>query len=135
MDLLNSTTAAVVVNVSYANGAYPLEGALVTVLQKSGEGIEIISVSTTDENGKSRPATVTAPKGSLSQAPFPSALPYTKVTVDVSKEGFYPAQFVDLPVFAGVVSVQNVNLIPRPAFYKNNFYDETVYNESEGFDL
>lgn len=135
MDNLQSNEGLVIVNVSYAGRVYPIEDALVTVLQKNEDTLEIISVSTTDESGKSAPVVISTPDRSLSLSPNQDEVPYTKVTIDVEKEGFYKAQFIDAPVFPGVVSVQNVNLIPLPQYYINNFYDDTVFTESEAPDL
>ena len=135
MDNLQDNKGLLIVNVSYAGRVYPIEGALVTVLQKNGEGLSIISVSTTDESGRSEPVVISTPDKSLSLSPNPDEIPYAKVTIDVEKEGFYKAQFIDAPVFPGVVSVQNVNLVPLPQYYVNNFYNDTVYNESEAPDL
>ena len=135
MDDLSISQGLVIVDVSYGLGAYPVEGALVTVLSKGDEGIDIVSVSLTDADGKSKPTIIETPDVSLSLSPNPKALPYTKVTIEVEKEGFFKAQFIDAPVFSGVVSVQSVNLIPVPSYYENDFYNDTVYKESEAPNL
>ena len=131
MDGLQDSKGLLIVNVSYAGRVYPIEGALVTVLQKNEDTLEIVSVSTTDESGRSDPVVINTPDKSLSLSPNPQEIPYAKVTIAVEKEGFYKAQFIDAPVFPGVVSVQNVNLIPLPQYYVNGFYNDTVFKESE----
>lgn len=131
MDNLQDNQGLLIVNVSLAGRVYPIEDALVTVYQKNEGTFEIISVSTTDASGRSEPVLINTPDKSLSLAPNPLEIPYSKVTVDVEKDGFYKAQFIDAPVFSGVVSIQNVELIPHPKFYFNDFYNDTVYRESE----
>ena len=135
MQNLPNDRGVLIVNVGYGEKAYPLENAMVSVLQKKEDALEIISVTQTDESGKSEPIVIETPRVELSLTPAPDSLPYAKVTIDVEKEGFYKAQFIDVPVFSGVVSVQNVNLIPHPLYLVNNFYNNTVYTESEAPNL
>ena len=135
MDVLSDDRGVLIVNVGYGERVYPIENALVSVLQKNENTLEIISVSETDQSGKSEPIVIETPNVELSLVPDPDSLPYAKVTIDVEKEGFYNAQFIDVPVFAGIVSVQNVNLIPLPEYYVNNFYNNTVFTESEAPNL
>jgi len=135
MDNLSDDRGLLIVNVGYGERVFPIEGALVSVLQKKGNALEIISVSETDESGKSAPTVIETPNAELSLSPDPNSVPYAKVTIDVEKEGFYKAQFVDVPIFAGVVSLQNVNLVPLEQYSINNFYNNTVFTESEAPDL
>lgn len=135
MDNLSEERGLLIVNAAYAEKAYPIENALVSVLQKKENTLEIISVSRTNESGRSTPTIIDTPNANLSLTPNTDTLPYAQVTIEVEKEGFYKAQFIDVPVFSGVVSVQNVNLIPLPEYFVNNFYNNTVFTESEAPNL
>jgi hypothetical protein len=135
MNIAQPSVGSLIVNVRYADGAYPVEGAVAEIYKKDEEGLTLIGVLTTNEDGKSAPIIIETPDPALSLSPNPPQKPYTSVTVNVSKEGFYEAQFVDLPVFPGILSIQNVNLIPHPQFYTNQFYADTVFKESEAADL
>ena len=135
MNNAQPSVGSLIVNVRYANGAYPVEGAVAEVFKKDENGLTLIGVLTTNDEGKTAPIVIETPDANLSLSPDPEKKPYTSVTVNVSKEGFYDAQFVDLPVFSGVLSIQTASLVPHPQFYTNQFYGDTVFKESEAADL
>ena len=112
MDNLQDNKGLLIVNVSYAGRVYPIEGALVTVLQKNGEGLRIISVSPTDESGKTKQISLPAPSRSLSQEYENTVQPFALYDATVTRKGFADVVLTDIPVFDGVLSVQRVSLLP-----------------------
>ena len=99
----------------FAEGAFPVEGALVTVFDEDGG---IVASLRTDPSGLTEAYPLNAPAAALSQSPdaAPSSLPFSLYTVTVSKDGFYPTEDYQIPVFDSVTAIQQVNLIPLTEF-------------------
>jgi hypothetical protein len=68
-----------------------------------------------------------------SQAPQPDERPYNLFDVSVSAEGFFRARSVDVPVFSGITSVQNFNIIPVPLMMSGSDETVTYYNAEPSF--
>ena len=104
------------VAVRTANGALPVEGARVSVYNYTegqngnGRGSLIYSVLT-DTDGKAPRLSLTAKSKALSMSPG-SKSPYTAYTVNVEHEGYYSNQYINVPIFQGVTSLQPVELLP-----------------------
>lgn len=96
-----------------ADGALPVENAIVTISDYNGEesGGEILYSLRTDNGGLTQVVFLPAPPKSNSQHPGETP-PYSLYTVAVSKEGYYTVENVGVMVFDGVVAIQPVNLIP-----------------------
>lgn len=106
-----STTGTLIVAVSAASGALPIEGALVTVKGSTNDNAGVLSVVTTDRSGRTPRITLPAPPAAESESPGVEK-PYATYNVDVDKEGYFPKSFTNVPLFAGTTSIQPVNLIP-----------------------
>ena len=120
------------VTVRSANGALPVEGALVTI---TSEGA-VIGVSTSDESGNTDTLEIPTPPKSASLSPGYVGLPYSTVFIEVDKDGFYSGQYIEVPIFPDVLTVQPVNLLPLPEFFGGDTSEGTQYfDESEGYDL
>ena len=115
-----------------ANGALPVEGALVTI---TSEGA-VIGVSTSDESGNTDTLEIPTPPKSASLSPGYVGLPYSTVFIEVDKDGFYSGQYIEVPIFPDVLTVQPVNLLPLPEFFAGDTSEGTqFFDESEGYDL
>ena len=88
-----------------AGGSLPVEGARVRV-----EGATLLRELTTDRSGRTARIPLPAPAaaGSLTAG---TRTPFALYRVRVEKEGFYPQLTENVPVFAGVGSLQPVTLI------------------------
>ena len=126
-NVLNSSYGKLRVQVTSANRAVPLEDALVVITMQSAAGNELLSIMLTNQNGETQIISIPAPSKELSETP--SALtPFAKVNINTYKKGFYEVENSDDPIFAGVTSIQPVNMIPLP------FLDTTrklVFPDSE----
>ena len=90
--------------VQTANGSLPVEGA--RVLIEGAVSKELI----TDRSGLTdRTSLPTAPREESLRSG--TANPFTSYRVRVEKEGFYPHTTENVPIFAGVESLQPVNLV------------------------
>ena len=123
----DKTTGGIRVYVRTARGAMPVPGAIVTITRDTG-GMrpELIAVQTADDSGDCAEVTVPAPASTADQR-RPA---YFSYDITVSAAGFYREHSAGVPVFAGVVSVQNFDMIPLPAGHDDPYADDlTVYND------
>ena len=103
---------ALIVRAVTAGGALPVEGASVTVYGADAATKDVRFQSLTDLSGQSAKLTLPAPSASLSRVPG-NATPYASYDITVQKDGYYLHKSFGVPVFADVVSVQTVELIPQ----------------------
>lgn len=121
---LGTEKGYILVNVRTGDSSEPIEGASVSVEAVSDGNRFFIASGITDESGTSPKFDVPAPETLYSQSPNPDSRPYNLYDVSVSAKGFFNARSVDVPVFAGITSVQSFSMIPLPLFM--NAGDETV---------
>jgi hypothetical protein len=110
----NSSTENIgylVVRVSTARGAIPLENATVSVRGTSAQSSDIIYSLETDESGLTPRLPLPAPPKSNSLSPDQST-PYSLWSIDVFKKGYVTARYESVPVYPEITSVQNAELIP-----------------------
>lgn len=106
-----SSSGSLIISVFSAGGAIPVSNALVTVRSSEKESSGVLSVIYTDMSGNTPKISLPAPPASESESPG-NKKPYATYNIEVDKEGFYPRQYIDVPVFAGTTSIQPVNLVP-----------------------
>ncbi|MBO5845589.1 MAG: hypothetical protein J6Q77_02970 [Clostridia bacterium] len=112
-------TGSLVVKVSTARGAIPLEGARVNIRGTDGQSSDIIYSLMTNRDGLTELVTLPAPARGLSESPG-NPTPYALYDLDIFKEGYIDLFFTDVAVFDSVTSIQPAIMIPRPA---NRFPD------------
>lgn len=120
------SSGSLIVKVSTARGAIPLDGAAVSIRGSTPETSGIIYSLASDRDGLTEKIALPAPDRSLSSAPG-DIEPYSLWNIDVFKDGYIPVSFQNVPVFASVVSVQPAVMVP----ISENFYTRQIYNESE----
>ena len=117
------------VKTTTGRGSIPLENVQVTVsCYKNGE-YHLAGSFLTDSSGQPEIITLQAPPKSNSEKPdirYPSAL----YDVSIKADGYYDVNSRDVPVFEGITSLQNVDLVPVSAGYSSSD-GETIYNNSE----
>jgi len=102
------------VNVTSADGAIPIGDATVVVRLVEGGVPRIIAVLLTDESGQTPELIIQTPAPSLSFDPSPDARPYSLVDIETTAYGYYSTANISVPIFPGVRSVQNINMIALP---------------------
>ena len=122
MEVNSTSNGYLIVRVTTARGAIPLEDALVSIRGGTAETSGVIRTLKTDSDGKTPRVSLPTPELSLSGAPG-EVKPYATYNVDVFKEGFIPAFFHSVPVFPTVLSIQPAVLAPIP--------ESTPYDSSE----
>lgn len=127
----------IIVKVSTASGAIPIEGATVIVQGKDNENKDILISLLTDRSGLTERIVLPTVPRTLSEAPSPTNKPYATYNLDVFKEGYYPQHYTGVPVFEGIVAVQNASIVPISSFdAKDPYYSKgQVFDEYENTDL
>lgn len=127
------TGGSLLVQVTTAGGAFPVRGAAVTVRTAGGEGT-FLQTAYTDESGRTPVFALDTPPASTSLSPG-SPSPYATYDIRVERDGFFLHENRNAPVFAGVYSIQNVDLIPvspyggnRPPAGSTEFSSEQSLN-------
>ncbi len=135
MDNSSVSSGQLLVSVQGAGGSYPLPGASVTVKVRTKDGLEVLWSGKSDLSGRSAVIEIPTPARSASLTPSGGRKPYAQVVIRAQLDGYYPAEYVDVPVFPGVESIQNVYLVPRPVYAPDVSFDDAVYFERQGADL
>lgn len=124
-DSKDESIGYLIVKVSTARGAIPLERATVSVRGSEAESSGIIYSLETDSSGLTPRLALKAPARELSLSPN-NATPYSLWSIDVFCDGFSTAHYVNVPVYSDITSIQNAELIPLP----EGFLPSESYNES-----
>lgn len=122
----------IITNVRTARGAIPIKGAMVTVSRVKDDAVEIISIEHTDSGGATPKIKVETPPKEYTFDPNSDEKPYASYMIDTDMEGYYGVRNINIPVYADVVSIQTVDLIPVAEYAGRDIYpeDELRFNES-----
>ncbi len=129
-------TGYLVVRVSTANGAIPLEGAFVTVRGSDPANTSFYRSAYSGPSGLTEKIELPAPPKELTEAPN-GLRPYALYSIDVFYEGYEDLFFVNVPIFDTITSIQAANMIPKvDNEYSDSFgpYNDRLV-ESEGQNL
>ncbi len=99
------------VRVTNSGGEFPVEGATVTITDYNVENGPLLYSLRTDSSGLTEPVAVPAVAASESQKPGVE-YPYTLYNIRTAKENYYSAESIGVPVFEGIVSLQQFRLQP-----------------------
>lgn len=128
---LGNSTGFILVNVRAGNEATPIVGASV-IVTASDNGKRVLSaVGITDISGTVAKITVPAPDKAYSLTPNTDVRPYSLFDISVRARGFFNARSIDVPVFSGITSVQNFNMIPLPIGAKSDEETLTYFNREQ----
>ena len=130
-------TGYLIVRVTTASGAIPLEGAQVSIREYFSEyerGGDFVATLVSGSDGNTEVLSLpTHPKSESLVAG--NAIPYSTYVAEVRLEGYADQTFIGIPLFDGIVAIQPVNLIPLPENGKalpdtneNNRFFETEGN-------
>ena len=104
-----------VVHVTTARGAIPLEGAAVSIRAnedaESTPRADILYATVTDRDGNTERITLQAPPRENSMSPG-QVPPFSTYHLEVRREGYGMQSFSALPIFSGITAIQPVDLIP-----------------------
>ena len=114
---INTGQGYLVVHVTTARGAIPLEGAQVSVRKSAeGDGIpkgDVIATLVSGRDGNTPSLPLPAPPRSNSMQPSQQK-PYEPYHIEVSSDGYYRQSYANVPIFDGIAAIQPADLIPLP---------------------
>ena len=123
-----------IVNVTSLRGLYPVSGASVTVFSGPFEQREEIQTLTTDESGRTKPFVLEAPAKYLSESISDSnEIPYAQYNILIRADGFVDQINMNVPVFSGVTSLQDADLMLISA--AGNRTQPRVFDEARNYNL
>ena len=113
------------VSVFSAQGAYPIEGASVYITGADPQNRDVVQTLSTDQSGKTPTVEVPAPPAQDSEVPG-NIRPYAAYDIQVTAPGYYIHQALAVPVFAGVVSMQPCEMIPKSLYISDQVFPRGV---------
>ncbi len=114
----DTAVGTLVISAGYGNRAFPLSDVRAEIYVLTEEstpeapGEILYAVRQTDASGIAPPLTVPAPDASLSESPGSAVLPYSLVRIRVFRDGFTPQEAAQVPIFAGIRSLQYFEMVP-----------------------
>lgn len=104
-----NSQGSLIIQAFMSSEVYPIVSALVKV--SKNESDDIFFEGYTDVNGKTEQIMLPAPSAELSQQPS-NIEPYALYDIEVSQPKYKTRKYIAVPVFAGVESIQPVQLVP-----------------------
>ena len=101
------------VHVYTSDAQIPVPGAAVAIVSDDGT---LLAARLTNESGQIQPVAVKVPAASESRDPNFQGKPFTTVTIRVQHPNYEQIQVDNAQVFAGVMTLQPLALIPLPTF-------------------
>ena len=129
----NNDIGFLIVTVRTANGAIPIENALVSIYEnKKGDNGAmangyLLYTLKTNSLGQTEKIALPAKSSSLSLEPGNNR-PFYSYNIFVSSEGYFDSDIINAPVFQGITSIQPINLIPLSEYSSPNDYSPSQDN-------
>ena len=114
----DTAEGVLIISAGYGNRAFPLGGVRAEIYVPAEEADPdaadevLYAVRVTDDSGIAPPLSVPAPDASLSESPGSMVLPFSVVRVRVFRDGFAPQEAEQVPIFAGIRSLQYFEMVP-----------------------
>lgn len=103
-----------VVRVSTASGAIPLENVLVAVRGGEEANSDFYRSFYSGASGLTEKIALPAPVRSLTDSPSKNGeKPYALYSIDVFADGYQDLFFVNVPIFDTITAIQGANMIPK----------------------
>ena len=115
-----------IVKVSTARGAIPLEGATVNIRGGSPETSGVLYSLRTNRDGQTEKISLPTPPPSASATPQSGVVPYSLYNIDVFQDGYVPLEFQGVPIFPNVTSIQPAVMVPAPSLSENLPYSNAA---------
>lgn len=132
---LNSS-GGLIVSVTTLRGIKGLPNAKVTVFTGTPENYEIIAEDVTDSSGKTGTFLLPTKEKALSEQADTSALkviPYSLYNVAVSADGYAKQLNLNIPIFSGVTTLQNMDITSLSTYNQAN--EPIIQDEMPQFNL
>ena len=100
------------IQASMANQSYPITEVHIVVSKDFTDGQHIFYEAETDQDGIVDNLLLPAPPKAMSLKPDAIIDPFSVYKITATKEGFTPEDFVQVPIFDGIKSIQPVRMVP-----------------------
>lgn len=130
---LGKSRGYIVVNVRTGDESGSVPDATVMVTAIVDGNRLILASGLTNQSGTTRRFELPVPDVEYSLSPDSEVRPYSLFDVSVTANGFFNSRSVDVPVFSGITSVQNFNMIPVPLFMEPSDETVTYFNQEPDF--
>lgn len=105
-------SGTLVTRVFTSRGQIPVQDAFISVVQHGEEGDQLLDVQSSNRSGNTAPISISAPSPQSSQSPGDST-PFALCDVWVERQGFRLMVVKNVQIFPGILSVQDLPLIPQ----------------------
>lgn len=127
-------TGGLQVKVTTLSRLYPVPNAFITVFTGASNNKTVVETDTTDESGLTGIFNLkTPPKSESQQISESGDIPYANYNISVKSDGYVEQIIMNVPVFSGVVSVQNIDILPIAAAGNNT--RPQITNEENNYNL
>lgn len=131
-DETDDSLGRLIVSVTSFRETYPVANARVVVFTGDYENMAEVDRSITDQSGKSKIFSLPTAARDLSLSAGSTEPVYTSYGIEVTADGYAKEINLNLPIFSGVTSLQNVDLTLLSA---QNGNDENINDQSENYNL
>ncbi|MBQ8162990.1 MAG: hypothetical protein IJZ93_01295 [Clostridia bacterium] len=114
----NENIGFLIIEAKTANGALPVEGALVYIFPTLEEGERfpenmsgVLYSLRTDDSGKTEKIALNTKPRSLSMSPS-NETPYLTYNAYITADGYFDTYKMNIPIFQGITSIQTADMIP-----------------------
>ncbi len=125
----NMGTGFLRVEVSAGGNAFPIEDALVVITEYVDGAEKVIRILVTNQDGRTDIIELPAPEEAVLTS---NGSPYSNYNAIIFHEGYYEVHNRNIPIFAGITSLQPVSLVPMP-IYKEGREIMTFYDQEPQF--
>jgi hypothetical protein len=84
----------------------------VLITEREGDDVKLIRMLTTDASGYTETVPLSVPVYDLNEYPDPMKKPYRDYRISAYANGYYIVEDVKVPIFAGVKSLQPIQMVP-----------------------
>lgn len=118
--------------VTSASKTIPIPNASVIISKEVDGNEEILYSLLTNDSGETNIVELSAPPKNISESPSSSGIkPYSEYKVSTYLEEYFQVINLKVPIFSGITSIQNINLIPLPSHTDERLVNTITISESE----
>ena len=129
----NNPTGNLLGIVTTVRALYPVKNAKVTVFTGDYDNMNMIDSDLTDESGRTKAFTLPTPQKALSLEQDNTIIPYALYNMAVEADGYIKNIHLNIPVFSGVTSLQQSNLLLEETAGADK--SPQIFDEAQKYDL
>lgn len=129
----SNISGALIGIVTAVRALYPVSNAKVTVFTGTPENMQIIDTDMTDQSGRTKTFILSTPEKALSLEETNTKQPYSLYNMVVEADGYLKNIHLNIPVFSGITSLQQSNLLLEETAGVNK--GPQIFDESQKYEL